>query len=839
MATLVNWTGSVLFVATPPTYIELQGQGSSTTGLNLATDTLLKTAGGPVQLPSWDKTVTAGLPVSLPLTIDGSTTPSGFIALYYPSRAGGNVIQIVPAAGATSTRAPPMTLAVVNTTPFFLFVDVGFTGGTPAPVQTVVAPWTQTPTLVGTSLPGSAWPVSSSAVTLYLGTTASAPDTTAGASVPFFNPGAASSTAASPGVLYAAPDTFSPLPGSGINGTEITLLNGSTIGKQSIATQCTLDTPTAQWTMAVQYTGNYLQGSSTQYWTSTLLSMTNTTDQALTVAAAHTCQLPVDSPNINCTPGPGDVAQAVLQPTIDNKTGAQVQTIAPGATQQVLVNMENVNQVYPYLSIGSAAGGPIFLVPVTQPSAATQNSMWHRGVLSPTTTLYLVSFNVTQNFQGLPAACMPSTLQVILATEPVLYIQTPWPTQPIGFEPVLTYPALQPPSPGSLVSFPLASQTAPGMSLSPTTTANPHTSTIIVGYSGPLVFTVFANAPPSSLAAAVDYGFTYDDMNASTIVVDTAVLQTTALALAPGAATTWSAGSKAPQSPQVQVTTVSGNTILDIQVPPSVATATTLLNSPSYLDSVCMQPGFQDCRPIVTLDQGTCLGFFSNTVGSPCTTACGGREFAGPSQQPNTSIDGTCATLFNTYCSKADSSDPACACISRNTSTVPFSLDGSVEGAKTLTDTLAPISKLSSSAYATLNSQAACWWPPCSAGYTSALPDLASESQCTQSFTSCFAAVGRALADPTSAISVEIDNACGTQVYVPSAQTYSDLGSSQHSTKAAAPYSYSWNQQAEHSKKMLIILAVIVIVIIIVVIGAVVGVIKHKNTKTKAAASST
>jgi hypothetical protein len=55
-----------------------------------------------------------------------------------------------------------------------------------------------------------------------------------------------------------------------------------------------------------------------------------------------------------------------------------------------------------------------------------------------------------------------------------------------------------------------------------------------------------------------------------------------------------------------------------------------------------------------------------------------------------------------------------------------------------------------------------CWWPPCNSGYTSALPDTYAELQCTQSFTNCFAAVGKYIRDPTSIIQVDIDNACGT-----------------------------------------------------------------------------
>lgn len=194
-------------------------------------------------------------------------------------------------------------------------------------------------------------------------------------------------------------------------------------------------------------------------------------------------------------------------------------------------------------------------------------------------------------------------------------------------------------------------------------------------------------------------------------------------------------------------------------------------NMAMYIQNVCAMPGYRDCRPVVDIAQATCAGYFNNTVGEACAAACDDNTAGlGPSggSGSSTVVPEACQQMIETYCAgPAAIHDPACACGLLQTSDVSFEIvtgeprqtfAGFGQAYKTITGDPLP-ARLE-------GSYAACWWPPC-AGINSAMQKPSNKSLCAQNVVNCFAAINDVVTDPTSFVSQNIANACGSGNYTP------------------------------------------------------------------------
>jgi hypothetical protein len=451
------------------------------------------------------------------------------------------------------------------------------------------------------------------------------------------------------------------------------------------------------------------------------------------------------------------------------------------------------------------------------------------------TPMILNGFGAGESFPGLPAPAAAAEMcaMVAITTCPLLqvYVDASLPPSPAPaptFTPLIAYPALSPVMPGvyaingtfqetvllqmALPSSSVAAEQPVPYAISPTF----QNSIYVLNYDGPIVFMVGAAAPAAGLQD-YDYSFTYNGSPVAMVAFDGTKSSFVPSAVAQG----------------FSATAIQGGSAVRIKLPSQQVPNASSLTA-SYMSDVCTLPGFRDCRSVASVSQDTCIGYFSNTMGNPCVAACTGRQYAGSKDTGNTTIDGTCQTVFEQgHCgaylsggllqiapSAAMDADPACACIRRASSTLKFSLDGSAEPS-TFSDYIA-----STKAFLpqSIIDVAGCWWPPCNAGIASALPDTFNESKCLQSFTNCFAAVGQAIADPTSVIKEDIVNACGPDAYVQGSAA-SVEGSGSGSVATPAP---------SFTTVDIIVVVVVVVVVVAVILGSFLGVMNKRRRMERA-----
>jgi hypothetical protein len=805
---LTNWSSVDVYVQWAGGIIELvANSGVSSSVDNAITHTLVfmnpidPKLTQPVYLPAYNTMYTGINQVATPnltffyaLQYSGGATGvvyTGIIAVYTT-----NAITLINASRSQPALPPPVTLTLHNQTPYsclFQYTFPGPSSPSPAPnpssvpgaVAAASGPWTNT----ALTPDATQWLLQNCA-TLTCQFTTSSPSAGGGDTwlaeinvlyAPI-NPAYTRTFSAdytqannivNVPITFMTPQTFV-APGTLVN-MPVSAVTRTTA---SVAVVCTPDFLNNTWHIMWQFAGPWQMSSVfSGIINSTMTSFTNLTSRPYVIAR-----------KITQGPGPPQpfTGMDTLQPTIDSPnqvstTLGRTQTLQPGQKALVLFAPPGPSDSYTYFSVIDRPLSPdesttpqVFMtLPVNlTPQGTNITSIFGAwtdpaGVLPP---LYLNAFPAGRGYPGITDPLTArGALEIVLTDSPPVVVRvnpTPPTSTAPSFWPVLVYPKLAPPVPGSAIVQAQATSTSLGQTL-------PTAVVALVGYKGPLVFTVNALAEVST---AVAQPFEYNSMPATTFAV-----------------------SVGPSGPYVEpgvvlpatVAPQQNGTVLTVQVQQTALCATLLTGlqsvtsckvnnvpSPNYFDNVCVQGGFQDCRAIAGVPQSSCIGFFSSTVGNPCSTACGGREYAQGSYTGNDAIDGPClATFSGNYCGvksgdgtyepdDALDKDLACACVRRETSDIKFDIGGSGTAADAMTykDYKALLRTLLAKAgqSASILDASSCWWPPCNSGYTSALPDTYAELQCTQSFTNCFAAVGKYIRDPTSIIQVDIDNACGT-----------------------------------------------------------------------------
>ncbi len=635
-------------------------------------------------------------------------------------------------------------------------------------------------------------------------------------------------------------------------------------------------------TFRFQNLGTYILGTSS---VSTLVYFTNLSSKPIAISPV------TDSKTLNDS-YPGPVAATSLLPTLDNMTGAQTQVIQTGKTQQVLLaatgstyELINLNILYPdgttsypcimtisltdvgWVQIGNSPlpydFNPTIPVSTSFPYHATSvipDSQWVPADYNA--HIHINGFTVAPGFMNYPAAVTEKYILEMFVTDmPVVQLEVS--NGSTDFGPLLAYPAIAPPVKGSnaMIAFPTQPVLTPW-------TLGPGTSTYLVNYDGAVTISLWALMPnPAASDTDPNFGYQFSDQDIADVTTFSLNIHDVFREFN---ASCWmsisnsnpsmdigsyfftgnwpcpqSSSSVPLSSPALtnQAVTVANQTldgsIFQINIP-VVGQQATILETTStqtgYLQNTCITPGFQDCRPIAGLPQTSCIGFFSSSVGEPCSSACGGRLFAGSTDNANDVIDPICLQTFATeYCNYDVSqpgatdpvldADPACACIRRATSTVPFSILGTGSAPTTYKDYITKYGKYLPQSILDVSN---CWWPPCRSGFSSALPDTYKEHECTANFVSCFAAVGQATADSTSAISIDIANACGSNefydsVIIPSTDASLPFGSTGSSGTVA---------ERDRSKEILIYIAVGVLILVII-IAACIGVAATKKRAGK------
>ncbi len=780
-------------------------------------------------------------------------------------------IVLVPVDPDYPNQPKPATWILENQTPFYVTLTMQFSDASTA--VTVVPPWGTAPAQPNKLAPATAIPQSLGNNLIVFSVDSPATTQTTQelnfSNYPSYTWWTANGAKWTQSGWPMVSDSLFPFPGM-VNPSANPLLLTTTAsggGNNVFWYDATQDYINSTCTFRFQNLGTYIPGTSSF---STLVYLTNLSSKPIAIS-------PVTS---TITLNDYKIAQTSLLPTPDNMTGAQKQVIQTGQTQQVLL---------------AATGGSFELIGVynlppdsteldhhqpTQVSVADQNNDlfvdstivvsnvfdYHDTTASGRITTYtylgtkyINGFTVMPGFMNYPATVTQQyILEMFITDLPVFELQVnsgaPY------FNPLLAYPAVAPPVKGSKALFAFPTQTV----LTPWTIA-PGNSVYFVNYDGAVTVSLWAKNPnPAASDSDTNFQYQFSDQDIADVTTFSFNIHDAFLEYN---ASCWSEISKTVPSAYFPSYNFTGNVPCQSSVTPfiplsspaltnqavmasnpslmgsvfrivvdAVGQQATILETTStqtgYLQNTCITPGFQDCRPIAGLPQTSCIGFFSSSVGEPCSSACGGRLFAGSIDNANDVIDPICLQTFATeYCNYDVSqpgatdpvldADPACACIRRATSTVPFSILGTGSAPTTYKDYITKYGKYLPQSILDVSN---CWWPPCRSGFSSALPDTYKEHECTANFVSCFAAVGQATADSTSAISVDIANACGSNefydsVIIPSTDASLPFGSTGSSANVA---------ERDRSREILIYIAVGVLILVII-IAACIGVAATKK----------
>lgn len=783
--------------------------------------------------------------------LKNSKTPSGLLAVYESPT---GPVSIVPESSSPG-RPLPFSMRIVNNTPFQLTVQYPVV---PDPDAPVVPPWGQVvttnysiielgelqfdrymPKMVGPQMP----------------TNGRSPFGFFFATIPYttYNSG-----------NYVTSYIDAPLVLTQSMGGAVVPLQPNAPALDSVwnvAGELTGNKATSEWTMTFTSMGPQTSNTNGTYPNCTMLAVTNYTPTPYCIGPTWNSAGPAEAPVPGPRPtnlGPDDSGlMGTLQQTVNNhaelfSSFPRTQIVNPGETVQVLASSPPpAGTWFTWLGFYTVATG--------SDAAATNGAgtfltylpvelAWQHSNASPTfgyavdpdtgTPMILNGFGAGEGFPGLPAPAAAAEMcaMVAITTCPLLQVYVgaslpPSPAPAPAFRQLIAYPALSPVMPGvyafngtfqetvllqtALPSLSVAAEQPVPYAVGPTF----QNSIYLLNYDGPIVFMVGAAAPAAGLQD-YDYSFTYNESPVAMVAFDGTKSSFVPSAVAQGFSATAIQGGSA-----VRI-------ILPSQPVPNASSLTA-----SYMSDVCTLPGFRDCRSVASVSQDTCIGYFSNTMGNPCVAACTGRQYAGSKDSGNTTIDGTCQTVFEQgHCgaylsggllqiapSAAMDADPACACIRRASSTLKFSLDGSAEPS-TFADYIA-----STKAFLpqSIIDVAGCWWPPCNAGIASALPDTFNETKCLQSYTNCFAAVGQAFADPTSVIKQDIVNACGPDAYVQGSAASVEGGGGSGSGSGAAP-------APSFTTVDIIVVVVVVVVVVAVILGSFLGVMSKRRRMEKA-----
>lgn len=806
--------------------------------------------------PSGIEPIGPGSYAILTQLLKNSKTPSGLLAVYESPT---GPVSIVPESSSPG-RPLPFSMRIVNNTPFQLTVQYP---STPDPDAPVVPPWGQVTTkdyevVIGGQLQFNKYsPVNVAKFGLFQNTI-SFTTYNSGSYVTFYNDIASSVT--TPVVPTTAPPALTRWMGGAVVALQPSFPALDSVW--NVAGELTGNKATSEWTMTFTSMGpQTTKNPNGTYPNCTMLAVTNYTPTPYCIGPtwnSGTPEAPVPGPRPTNL-GPDDTIglMGTLLKTVNNhaelfSSFPRTQIVNPGETVQVLASSP------PLAGMGFTWLG-FYTVATGSDAAATNGAgtfltylpvevAWQHSNASPTfgyavdpdtgTPMILNGFGAGEGFPGLPAPAAAAEMcaMVAITTCPLLQVYVdaslpPSPTSAPTFTPLIAYPALSPVTPGvyafngtfqetvllqtALPSSSVAAEQPVPYAVGPTF----QNSIYLLNYDGPIVFMVGAAAPAAGLQD-YDYSFTYNESPVAMVAFDGTKSSFVPSAVAQGFSATAIQGGSA-----VRIT-------LPFQPVPNASSLTA-----SYMSDVCTLPGFRDCRSVASVSQDTCIGYFSNTMGNPCVAACTGRQYAGSKDTGNTTIDGTCQTVFEQgHCgaylsggllqiapSAAMDADPACACIRRASSTLKFSLDGSAEPS-TFADYIA-----STKAFLpqSIIDVAGCWWPPCNAGIASALPDTFNETKCLQSYTNCFAAVGQAVADPTSVIKQDIVNACGPDAYVQGSAASVEGGGGSGSGSAAAP-------APSFTTVDIIVVVVVVVVVVAVILGSFLGVMSKRRRMEKA-----
>ena len=865
-----NWTTQYIFIQYLDGFeADLSATGMAANGgavtLSTRSDYAMYpgNAGATVQLPAHGY-ITSQVPnggayyIVVPLVYEyNAASPAGMIAVY----TAGAITILNAASPATPTIPVPAGIQVNNATP--LVCSMVLTPAPPAALFAPMQPWTQV-----TLTPAQANWLLQNATALTLSFAAPDGSGTWASTANLFGLPLAGNTYTgsidSARQVYAlTPSTSLTFMGQGTfatSSTTLTQMTGAPNVAMAFATTPSFSAATSAWTLACQYAGTW-----NSYATSTMVYATNMTTDTLVIGpmAANIPGVAFPTP-----PGPPDT----LLPTVDNPawTSAtpRTQTLLPGASAFVLFSAATAASTagnsngYRYFSVSRGSTvlmtNPIEVVVLSGNVTSTFGRYQDASVSPQPPPIIMNTFPGGTGFQGLLGPLtVCCALEMCFTNVPPVCINAVDPTYPPSyapplskplapealardvkgnyvpytapaFRPLLTYPPLNAPRQGSSIVTAKPGATTTGYVLPPSTGV-----LTLVGYQGPLVFTVSAQVPNPSEYALIDKSFRLNGLYACTVscVNGPNGLSVTGISSDPTTG--------GPYSPFAALASIQTTTINYVVLYWKAGYATVLKKH--YLDNVCMQPGFRDCKSIAGLPQDTCLGYFSENVGAPCVTACSGRDNPDASAIAVQSFDETCYAAFSTYCQgDVDGTDLACTCINRQGSNIKFSFDGTDAGssgsntddaqAYTYTNFLTN-TRIGKALPASVVAAGACWWPPCNAGEQSALPDITQQQVCHQSFTACFAAVDKIPREgPSDTVSVDLSNVCGSTGVdfstIAGASSGSDCGSVSCADAAAAAAAAAQealntnSSNASLTKKVIIIASVVIGVVLLVVILA-------------------